>query len=314
MTWAFLLKIRKENYSEALHGESKSYKVVFISLVFLALISGCINKENKQINSVTEGNLGVAPSLEKITPLAAWIYDVQKWDVKANVSAVDGIGVMLKDKPVPIDRPAYEETLYAAFKSEDLSGYDIFTITPGLLSKDSPKIIEVDYIGLKKDGNKTFLELVYKTNKAFDFEIGLGYSQDYDFTGIYPVVSTISDTILLIGARETNDWQSASLEINPAIKDEITKLDLAIGYLEKLDKSWRVGDQKFVWDERKISVDSANRIGESMKSGFGVPKIRLLSYGNVLLEMSYNLPVLQRNTIVVTKDGMRMEGTIAITF
>lgn len=236
-----------------------------------------------------------------------------KWDVKADVSVKDGKGVMLKEKPVPIGGPAYEETLYAAFKSKNLPGYDIFTITPGHLSPMA-RTIEVDYIGMKKDGNSVYLEIVYRTNKAFDFEVVPGYAQDPNFTEIYPVISTIYNTRFYISARETKDWQSASLEINPAIKGEISKLDLAAGYLEKLDKSWRVEEEKFVWDERLISVDSASQIGDSMKSGFGVPKIRLLSYSNMLIEMSYSQPVLQRGIVVFTKDGIRKNGTIAVTF
>lgn len=244
---------------------------------------------------------------------AVWV-DVgsSKWDAKANVSAKDENGVMLKEKPVPIGGPAYEETLYAAFKSDNLPGYDIFTITPGNLSPIS-RITEVDYIGIKKDGNNVYLEIVYRTNKAFDFEIVPGYSQDSNFTGIYPVVSPISYTRFHISARETKDWQSVSLEINSYIRGELSKIYLAIGYLEKLDKNWRVEEQKFVWDERGISVDSASQIGESMKSEFGVPKIRFLAYSNVHFEMSYSRSVLQRG-IVVTKDGIRKDGTIAITF
>lgn len=245
---------------------------------------------------------------------AAWVDDgSSKWDVKANVSTKEGIGVMLKEKPVPIGGPAYEETLYVAFKSENLPGYDIFTITPGHLSPMA-RTIEVDYIGTKKDGNAVYLEIVYRTNKAFDFEIVPGYAQDSNFTGIYPVNSTIYDTSFHISARETKDWQSASLEVNSYIKGELLKIDLAFGYLEKLDKSWRVEEQEFVWDERRISMDSASQIGESMKSEFGVPKIRLLSYSNVLIEMSRSYPVLNRGVVVVTKDGIRKDGTIAITF
>lgn len=245
---------------------------------------------------------------------AAWVDDgSSKWDVKANLSVKDGKGVILKEKPVPIGGPAYEETLYVVFKSENLPGYDIFTITPGHLSPMA-RTIEVDYIGTKKDGNIVYLEIVYRTNKAFDFEIVPGYAQDSNFTGIYPVESVIYDTRFHISAGETKDWQSESLKVNSYIKDELSKIELAMVYLEKLDKSWRIEEQKFVWDEHRISMDSASQIGESMKSDFGAPKIRSFTYGSVLFDMSNRYPVLQRGVVVVTKDGLRKDGTIWVTF
>lgn len=274
-----------------------------ITLLIVLGFSSCLNR----------GKIDSTPPRE--SPFAAWVDDGrQKWDVKANVSVADGVGVVLQDRPVPIDLPVEMEILYVAFKSEDLPGYNIFTITPGTLSPVSPKVIEVDYVGLRKDANKTFLDIVYRTNKPFDFDIGLSYSQDSLFANIYTIFSPVYETRLTISARENKNWQTASFEIKPVIKDEFKKLDLAISYLGKLDQNWRIGDQKFIWDERKISKDSASQIAKSVKSDFGEPKIRLLAYGDVLVEMSYSSPVLQQGIAVITKNDTRKEGTIAITF
>lgn len=307
-------KTTKGEQPESKQNIKMNFQAGYISLLAVLLVSsGCLNHENRQ--NMPEGNLKPTPSPGKVTQFEAWTDDgVQKANVRDNVSAVDGMGIVLEDKPVPIDQKAYKDTLFAAFKSEDLPGYDIFAITPGFLSQDSPKIIEVDYIGIRKDGNRTFLELVYKTNKAFDFDIGLDYSKDAGFSEVYPVTPSTTAMAPIISARETSTWQTASLEISPAMKEEFARIDLSIGYLGELDKNWRYGDQEFIWDERRISAASAGKIGEDLKSRFGVPKIRLLSYGSVLIEMSFAPPVLQREIIVVSENGIRMEGTIAITF
>ena len=162
--------------------------------------------------------------------------------------------------------------------------------------------------------NNFFLELVYKTNKAFDFKIGLNYSKDSELINIYSINSPKTEILIQAKAQETDDWLTASYDITPLMTEVFIKMNIAINYLEKLNENYRIKEQDFVWDANLISIDSASQIGANLKTKFGIPTIRLLSYNNELIEMSSNLPILQKNIVIITRTGTREKGTISITF
>jgi hypothetical protein len=203
-------------------------------------------------------------------------------NVTDNVSNIDERYIKLFEKNVPTDT-VDEESLYASFKAEDLPGYYIFTMAPGDTLGFATGEIDVNYIGMRKDNDTLFLDLRYKSNKAFHIDIL--YSKN---PGIHNVPAVWPDneihnrsvfnaypadfSSIYTNAESTLPWSWKYISFKlDNLKSESKRIDTAQTFLEEeLDKNLQNKDMsKFVWDDQKFTKENISKVvNESKKRGY----------------------------------------------
>ena len=215
-------------------------------------------------------------------------------NVTDDVSNVDGRYIKLSEKNVPLDTTD-EDSLYASFKAEDLPGYYIFTMSPGYAHAlgFATGEIDVDYIGMRKDNDTLFLDLRYKSNKAF--HIGILYSKNPGFHNVpvffgkkirnrsvfnaYP--ADFSSVYTNAESTLPWSWKYMSFKLDN-LKAESKRIDIAQTFLEEeLDKNLQDKNMsKFVWDEQKVTKENISKIvNESKKRGYDITNIYINRIG-----------------------------------
>jgi hypothetical protein len=228
-------------------------------------------------------------------------------NVTEDVSNTGGVYIKLSEKNVPID-VTDEESLYASFKAEDLSGYYIITITPGYTSGFATGEIDVDYVGMRKDNDTLFLDIRYKSNKAFHIDIL--YSKN---PGIHNVPGFFGNkarnrsvfnaypadfSSIYTNAESTLPWSWKYISFKlDNLKSESRRIDIAQTFLEEeLDKNLQDKNMsKFVWDEQKVTKENVSKIvNESKKRGYEIINIYLST-----IKLGENIPPTITQNVVI---------------
>lgn len=314
----------------------KNVSIIIVILIIIILVAIVMSSKQDDIPPAKfDGN--------KIPLHGAWIVQTKGGgdrnfqgqeilkNVTENLINISSGYITLHEKNVPTDI-VDRENLYAAFEAEDFGGYYIFMITPGNTLGYATGEININYIGMRKEQDGTlFLDLKYKSNKAFDIKIL--YSKNPRMTKV-PIVLPdhkisfrdvfeaypIDNNLISVNAKaeSTGSWKSISFKLDdsnfnpnnksdpekyiwiPHLKYESKRIDLAQSFLEELDGNFEDENlSKYQWDEKKITKENISKIVNEFKSR-----------GHKIVNIYLNKIKVGENVPPTIKQGIVLCGTI----